>query len=152
MSSTFVREATVVYGPASTLSKKTPIASSAEVVAFFSDLIADRMTESFVALVLDSRSRPMAWSEIGRGSVTACPVSPVDVLRFVVVTGGAHLIVAHNHPSGDPSPSPEDIVLTQRLEEACRLLGIRFLDHVIVGEAGTSFSFLDRDLIGKKSR
>lgn len=141
-----LREATLSYGPRRHEEGPARIASSSDVAPFVRSKIADRLTESFIAIALDSRNRPRAWTVISQGSMTACPVDAADVLRFALLAGAPALIVAHNHPSGDPSPSPEDLVLTARLVEAARVVGIRILDHIIVGEDG-HFSFLDAGLM-----
>jgi DNA repair protein RadC len=71
---------------------------------------------------------------IATGSVAHCAVGIADVLRFVILSGAVSFIVSHNHPSGDPTPSRDDIELTRRLGDAARLCGLRMIDHVIVGD------------------
>ena len=76
------------------------------------------------------------------GSLTASIVSPREVFKPAIVGSAAALLLAHNHTSGDPAPSAEDIELTKRLRDAGELLGIRVLDHVILGD-GKHYSFVD---------
>lgn len=90
--------------------------------------------EHFHALYLDTRRRLLASETISVGTLEASLVHPREVFRPAVRLGASALIVAHNHPSGDPEPSPEDLALTRRLDKAARLLGFRIVDHLIVGE------------------
>jgi DNA repair protein RadC len=80
------------------------------------------------------------------GSATASIVDPKIVMKAAVVLDAVAIIIAHNHPSGDPAPSPEDIEITRRLKECCELFAIRFLDHVVLGES-RYFSFSDHGMI-----
>ncbi len=98
--------------------------------------------EVFSALLLDARCRIVREIEISRGSLTGSLVHPREVFGPAVRQGACYVLVAHNHPSGDPTPSLEDVEVTRRLRRAGDLLGIGLLDHVIVGEQ-TYFSFLE---------
>ena len=90
--------------------------------------------EQFRVLLLDTRNQVMRVSTVSIGSLTESIVHPREVFREAIRHSCAALIAVHNHPSGDPSPSPEDIQVTQRLAEAGRVVGIEVLDHVIVGD------------------
>jgi DNA repair protein RadC len=90
--------------------------------------------EQFRILLLDTRNQVMRVSTVSIGSLTESIVHPREVFREAIRHSCAAIIAVHNHPSGDPSPSPEDIQVTQRLAEAGRLIGIEVLDHVIVGD------------------
>ena len=83
---------------------------------------------------LDQQHRPTAWCELHRGAVAEALVSVPLVLKVALERCAPALIVAHNHPSGDPTPSREDDLLTRRIASACHLVGLRLLDHVVVGE------------------
>lgn len=96
--------------------------------------------EHFVAFYLNARNRLIAQETVSIGTLTASLVHPREVFAPALEKRAAALIVAHNHPSGDLHPSPEDREATRRLSRAAGLLGIGFLDHVVVGEAGY-FSF-----------
>ena len=98
--------------------------------------------EKFVVVLLDAKHRPIGVNTVSVGSLTASIVSPREVFKPAIVGSAAALLLAHNHPSGDPAPSAEDIELTKRLRDAGELLGIRVLDHVILG-AGKNYSFVD---------
>jgi len=92
--------------------------------------------ETFFVLLLDTKNRIIgAPRECLRGLLDQCPVHPREVFREAVRQNAASLILAHNHPSGDPTPSKEDIDITRRLIEAGKILGIRVLDHVVCGRA-----------------
>jgi DNA repair protein RadC len=102
-------------------------------------LIPDDGREHFYSLMLDSQNRLVAAHHVSTGSLSASIVHPREVLGPAVrLLGVAHLILGHNHPSGDPTPSKEDIHLTRQLVEGARLLGLRVHDHVIVGSGTDS--------------
>lgn len=145
MTTFFVREAKLVFGPRRG-PKGAVVATSADAAAFVRELLVDQITEHFVGVALDARHRPIAWTTIAIGGLSACPVTPADVFRLAIVAGAPALVVGHNHPSGDPSPSPEDLLLTERLVLASKHLGIQLLDHVVVAADG-HFSFLDAGLL-----
>ena len=95
--------------------------------------LADERVETFIALLLDTKNRLMSERIVSRGGLDASPVHPRDVFTDAVREAASAVIFVHNHPSGDPTPSPEDLSLTKRLKEAGALLGIRVLDHLIIG-------------------
>ena len=102
--------------------------------------------EFFMALYLNTRMKVESKSIISIGGLDMTLVHPREVFAPAVRRGAAAVIVAHNHPSGDPEPSEEDILLTNRLLESSRILGIRLVDHVIIG-SGRYTSFRDAGLI-----
>ena len=95
---------------------------------------ADR--EHFVAFDLDVRHRIIARRVVSIGTLTGVDVHPREVFKPAILNSAAAMIIAHNHPSGDPSPSRQDIELTGRLREAGSLIGIAILDHVVVAAEG----------------
>jgi DNA repair protein RadC len=99
-------------------------------------------------LLLDARHRVLHARVLTRGTADATPMHPRDVFREAALAGAAALVLFHNHPSGDPLPSPEDLALTQRMIEAGDLMGIVVVDHLILGD--TRYCSL-RDL-GKLTR
>lgn len=90
--------------------------------------------EMFVAVLLDGRHNVRKVVEIARGGLTACAIHPREVFMTAVREGAAAIVVAHNHPSGDPAPSAEDIALTRRLVLAGETLGIPVIDHLVLGD------------------
>ncbi len=107
-----------------------------DVERHFLPRVGDRARESFHVLLLDGRHRLLAEEEVSVGTLTASLVHPREVFRGAVAAAAAGLVLVHNHPSGDPSPSAEDRSVTRRLGEAGRILGIAVVDHVIVARGG----------------
>jgi len=116
--------------------------TSAEVFLDLRARLAPLRKEVFCVLLLDAKHRKLREVQVSEGSLTASIVHPREVFVAAVRESAAAVILAHNHPSGDPTPSPEDVELTRRLRQAGETLGIRVLDHVIVG-ADAHFSFAD---------
>jgi len=104
--------------------------------------VAHAPAEEFHVVLLDVRGRLLRVEQVALGSVSQCPVSPRDVLRAAIREGAHGVVFVHNHPSGDPSPSPEDADLTERLRAGAELVGVTARDHVIVA-AGGYFSFVE---------
>ena len=102
--------------------------------------------EQVRVLLLDRKNRVVAQRVVYQGNAVASIVRPAEVLRPAVLEGVPHLIVAHNHPSADPSPSPQDVKVTRELKEAAELLGLSLLDHVVIGGA-EAVSLKDRGLL-----
>jgi DNA repair protein RadC len=92
--------------------------------------------EIFMVLALDIRNVVLDEIEVARGCLTGVDVHPREVFRPLIRQAAAAAVVAHNHPSGDPSPSPDDLVLTRRLREVGELIGIPVLDHVVIASGG----------------
>lgn len=106
---------------------------SAMVASMLTEDMADETVEKFVVLLLDCKLRIQGKHTIAIGGLDSCPVHPREVFKPAIRNGAAAIIVAHNHPSGDATPSTEDIAITKRLEEASKVIGIQLVDHVIVG-------------------
>lgn len=100
-------------------------------------IVKDHAREHFVVLYLDGRHRIVAHSVVSVGSANAALVHPREVFQAGVLLGSVAVVLLHNHPSGDPTPSSEDRELTKRLADAGRLLGISVLDHVVYTRHGT---------------
>ena len=90
--------------------------------------------EVMVMLVLDTKNNVIGAFEVSRGSLNASIVHPREVFKRALLLNGASIILAHNHPSGDPTPSREDVDITKRLVEGGDILGINVLDHLIIGD------------------
>jgi len=126
--------------------RKVRVTTSGEVFSLFS-FLANETKEHFLALHLDSKNHIVCIDHVSAGSLNASIVHPREVFKGVLLSSAAALILMHNHPSGDPTPSREDLELTGRLREAGELLGIRVLDHVVIG-SGCYVSIADRGLLG----
>jgi len=120
---------------------------SEDVFRHYREQLRDHKREVFLALLLDSKNRLIREVRISEGSLNASIVHPREVFAPVVRESAAAVLFVHNHPSGDPTPSREDVEITTRLREAGDLMGVRVLDHIIVG-SGTYVSFVDRGLMG----
>jgi len=113
----------------------TPVREPETVYRILAPLTRTIQQEVFWALLLDTKNKLIGQPvETTRGLLDTSPVHPREVFSKAVRYGAAAVILAHNHPSGDPVPSKEDIDITRRLIEAARILGIRLVDHVIVGK------------------
>ncbi len=110
--------------------------------------LAGRKKEHFILLLLDSRHRILRVAEVSVGTLDMSVVHPRETFREAITANAAAIILAHNHPSGDPAPSREDLELTRRLTEAGRLLGIPVLDHLIVG-VGSPLSLRSSGFLGE---
>jgi DNA repair protein RadC len=122
------------------------IRSSKDVANYYMPRLADEKREQFQVLLLDRKNRVRREVMVSQGSLTASVVHPREVFNPAIRDSAAAVIFVHNHPSGDPQPSQEDRVLTTRLADAGKLLGIQVLDHIIVGR-NTYMSFADEGLL-----
>lgn len=111
---------------------KITLDSSLAVAHYLQNAIGHEKKENFLALSLDSRNRLIKVSTISIGSLTASIVHPREVFKEAMQNSAAQIILAHNHPSDDPQPSPENVAMTRRLEEVAKIIGIDILDHIIV--------------------
>ena len=102
--------------------------------------------EHFKILLLDTKNNVKKVVEISVGSLNSSIVHPREVFKEAVINSCSSIILVHNHPSGEPKPSHEDITLTSRLDECGKIMGIRVLDHIIIGD-GIYFSFKEEGLI-----
>ncbi len=127
---------------AAPLSTGTRVSSSAELFRHFYPTLRDRKQELFKVVLLDAKNTVIKESTVSEGTLTLSLVHPREVFAFAIRESAAGVIFLHNHPSGDPTPSPEDRRLTERLIAAGKLLGISVLDHVIIGD-GRYVSFAD---------
>lgn len=109
------------------------ISCSSDVFAILRDEVSELAQEQFHVLLLDTRNHLVGRRVIYQGTVNECLIRPAEVLRPAVEEGVPNLIVVHNHPSHDPTPSPEDIRATADLQRACKLLGVKLLDHIVIG-------------------
>jgi DNA repair protein RadC len=116
------------------LASGEPLRDGASVYAHFRGRLAQLERERFFVLLLDGRNRFQAEICVSEGTLTTALVHPREVFAPAIRIGAAALVLAHNHPSGDATPSSEDAALTDRLRRAGELIGIRVIDHVVIGQ------------------
>lgn len=119
---------------------------SVEIFRYFQPQFEGLKKECFWNVLLDGKNRIVRMVRISEGSLTSSLVHPREVFRSAIQEAAAGILFVHNHPSGDPTPSPEDIQITRRLVETGKIVGIRALDHVIIG-AHKYFSFADQGIL-----
>lgn len=115
---------------------------SQKAAAVIRDMIGVNDREEFLALFLDAKNRIISVHSVAVGSLSLCIVHPREVFKAAILANASGVILAHNHPSGDPTPSKEDRELTDRLCKAGEILGIRVLDHVVIGDQANTPSFI----------
>jgi DNA repair protein RadC len=120
--------------------------SPRQVFDYFHHEFRDSRKECFLTLLLDGKNRIIRRVQVSEGSLNQSIVHPREVFNPAVKESAAAVILVHNHPTGDPAPSSEDIAITRRLKDAGEIMGIRVLDHIIVGD-GEYVSFVERGLL-----
>jgi DNA repair protein RadC len=120
----------------------TRFTAPSQIYEAFSFLMAE-MKEVFITLHLDGKNRIKCCDLVSIGSLNQSIVHPREVFKTACLSNAAAIILIHQHPTGDPSPSSEDIAITRRLKEAGEIMGIKVLDHIIIGE-GEYLSFVER--------
>jgi DNA repair protein RadC len=121
-------------------------ASPKQIFDHYRGALRDKKREMFLVVLLDARHRVLRDEVVSEGSLTSSIVHPREVFLPAVRESAGAVVLVHNHPSGDPSPSDDDVAVTRRLVHASELLGIKVLDHVIVGD-GVYASFRERGLL-----
>ena len=120
--------------------------SSEDVFRHFRDSLEKEKREMFYVVLLNNKNKKIRDVKISEGSLTASLVHPREVYNPVIRESAAAVIFVHNHPSGDPAPSQEDIEITRRLKEVGDVMGVRVLDHVVIGH-DRYFSFSDKGML-----
>ena len=138
-----VKESSKVYEVKSKITSPTDVRDYIEQVFNLSS----QAEEVLVLLVLNTKNNVIGAFEVSRGSLNSSIVHPREVFKRALLLNGASIIIAHNHPSGDPTPSKEDVGITKRLVEGGNILGIGVLDHLIIGDNGRYRSFKEMNLI-----
>lgn len=120
---------------------KKKINNASDLVDYYKPYMRDMKKEIFKLIMLDVKNKIIKDSTISEGSLTESIVHPREVLREIVRASAASVIFLHNHPSGESNPSKNDMDITERLVEACNIIGVKVLDHIILGEDNfTSFA------------
>lgn len=118
------------------------VSCSKDVFELFRLRLASSLKEQFMTLTLNTRNQILSEDLCALGGINTVHVHPSQVVRQAVIRSAPSIICLHNHPSGDPTPSPEDRLLTERISQASTLMGVRMLDHVIIA-AHSYYSFSD---------
>ncbi|MFH1267912.1 MAG: JAB domain-containing protein, partial [Planctomycetota bacterium] len=116
---------------------KTPC----DAAEFLRAILESEPVEVFVVVPLTIKFRVLGYHELSRGCIDSTPAHPREVFKIALLANSACVLLGHNHPSGDPSPSMDDVDLTARLLQAGKLLGIEVVDHVIIGHDDRYYSF-----------
>lgn len=139
----YLRELTIRYGTARAgdgqrvqLPVGEVVASPREVATLLYQVLAHEPVEVFSVLCLSVKHRVVGYASVSRGTLDSTIVHPREVFRTALMASAASICLVHNHPSGDPRPSPDDDLLTVRLVACGDLMGIEVVDHVIVAEHG----------------
>ncbi len=130
------------------LRRGTRISSSDDAKVAIGYKLRDKQCEVFACLFLDSSHRILAFKELFRGSINRATVHPREVVKESLQLNAAAIIFAHNHPSGESRPSSQDIELTRVLQDILKVIDVRVLDHLVIGE--DIYSFADSGLLKEK--
>ncbi len=128
------------------LTRGAAFRSSRDIFRHYHARLRDLTFERFLTVLLDGKHRVLRDLLISQGTLTSSPVHPREVFRPAIRHGAAAIVLVHNHPSGDPSPSADDLEITRRLADVGELVGIRVIDHVVIGD-GSYVSLADRGLL-----
>lgn len=104
------------------------------IAAYYMEQLRHKEQEVLISMMLDTKNQLLGESELFRGTVNASIISPREVFLDALRQQAVHIILIHNHPSGDPTPSREDVLITERIRQAGELLGIHLLDHIVIGD------------------
>ncbi len=137
----------LVREPGVTLAERPQLRVPAEAAPLLAHYIGEADREVFAVALLTIRHRVLGLHTVSVGCLTSSLVHPREVFKPAILAGAAALLLAHNHPSGDPEPSAEDVALTRRLVSGGQLLGIEVLDHLILGESGRYVSLRERGVL-----
>ena len=128
---------------ASVCTERAVVSQSKDAYDILKPYYAQHDREEMLVLLLDAKHKIIGINSVSVGSLTLSIVHPRETFKAAIVSNCAAIILAHNHPSGDPTPSQEDRTLTARLKQAGEILGIPVLDHLVIGDE-TYISFADR--------
>lgn len=135
-----VKESSILY-------QNRKVSSPHDAQLLIEPLLLDCDREKFLIACLNTKNEPIGISTISVGSLNASLVHPREVYKIAILSNAASIILCHNHPSGDPTPSEEDKRITTRLLDAGDILGIKVIDHIIIGEKDRYFSFKENSIL-----
>jgi len=116
--------------------KRTPMNSAEAIYQAMAPRLAHERQEHVIIILLDSKLRAMRTIELSKGNSNTALCEPRDVLHHILINQSSAFVLVHNHPSGDPSPSRQDLQLTKNIASACEFMHLRFVDHMIIGRPG----------------
>lgn len=131
-----VRELHVIYRPhpsGATTDGKS-ILDPTQSAAILRPMLENQAQEVFLVMLLNTKHKILGVHEVSRGGLAFVEVDVKLIIRAALLANAAALIVAHNHPSGDPSPSPDDCALTRKVAAACEIMDLQLVDHIIIGD------------------
>ncbi|KAF5058342.1 hypothetical protein DSECCO2_347490 [anaerobic digester metagenome] len=135
-----VREGSMLY-------KTRRISSTSEAAGIGRQFLEDLDREQVVVCCLDIKNQPTSVNVVSVGTLNASLIHPREVFKTAILTNAASILIYHNHPSGDPEPSKEDLSITKRIKEAGELMGIELLDHIIIGSEDRYYSLKELGLV-----
>ena len=124
--------------------------SPAAAAAILRTFLGDPDVEHFVILLLDTVNRPVGLHTVAIGSLNSAYIRPADAFKAAILANASSVVLCHNHPSGDTTPSRDDLAVTRTLVAAGKLLELQVLDHIILGEDGQYLSMAERGLVDFK--
>ena len=122
------------------------LGSPASIADYYMEEMRHRRKEAFVGAFFDAKCKFLGDSVIATGSVSQAFVSPMELFRKALMRSAVMIVILHNHPSGDPAPSEEDIRLTRRVEKGAQLLGLTLADHIVIGD-NRYYSFRENHML-----
>ncbi len=131
--------------------RREPVASSAAVFARFGPVLGGREDEEMWVMSVDARNLVRGCRKVALGGVHVCGMHPRNILRTALLEGAAGMVVVHNHPSGNPAPSMDDILMTKRMLAAADVAGITLVDHLIIGSNEDYRSMLDLGFLPERA-
>ena len=123
------------------------VRTSDDVVRLFQPLLHEEPGEVFLVIGMSAKGDMLGAHVASRGILNSALIEPREVFRFAIVANAASVILIHNHPSGDPTPSQEDLLMTGRMLRAADIMGIPIFDHIIISSAGASVSMQENGLL-----
>lgn len=141
----YIREIRVSYGRRLPIEGQTlNVRNAREVVAVMAPVLELEVVEVCYGLFLTAKTGLIQYQQISRGTLSMTLVHPREIYQAALLANAAGVVLCHNHPSGDPAPSPEDVAVTQRVKSAGNIMGVELLDHIIVGHPARFFSFKEQ--------